>query len=150
MLGSLRAPEVALREAAESALQLIVGHSNLNNVLTGAGRDSLAHGAVALTQAALDAAGGGVRSLAVNITDMQLPDTVLPDQREVSKAIEDQARMAPTGRPMPMMSCRGRVPMRQRMLQDARQRSRARPLRLPRPISRASSSCRPRMRRRLK
>jgi membrane protease subunit HflK len=97
VLGGLRAPELALRGAAESALQLLVGHSNLNNVLSGAGRDSLSHGAVALTQAALDSAGGGVRILAINITDMQLPDTVIPDQREVSKAIEDQARMAADG-----------------------------------------------------
>jgi membrane protease subunit HflK len=97
VLGSLRAPEVALRGAAESALQLIVGHTNLSNVLAGAGRDSLAHGAVALTQAALDAGGGGVRVLAINITDMQLPDSVIPDQREVSKAIEDQTRMSAEG-----------------------------------------------------
>ncbi|MGA3158325.1 MAG: FtsH protease activity modulator HflK [Steroidobacteraceae bacterium] len=94
LLGSLRSPEVALREAAASALQLMVGHSTLGNVLTGAGRDSLAHGALALTQASLDAAGGGVHVLAVNITDIQLPDTVVPDQREVSKALEDQTHMS--------------------------------------------------------
>jgi membrane protease subunit HflK len=97
VLGSLRAPEPALRAAAESALQLVVGHTNLSNVLAGAGRDSLAHGAVALTQAALDAAGGGVRVVAINITDIQLPDSVIPDQREVNKAIEDQARMSAEG-----------------------------------------------------
>jgi membrane protease subunit HflK len=97
LLGSLRSPEAALRAAGESALQLLVGHSTLGNVLTGAGRDSLAHGAVTLTQAALDAAGGGIRVLAVNITDIQLPDTVVPDQREVSKALEDQTRMSAEG-----------------------------------------------------
>jgi membrane protease subunit HflK len=94
MLGNLRDPEVALRAAGESAFQLIVGHTNLSNVLSGASRDSLARGALALTQVALDAAGGGVRVLAINITDMQLPDSVIPAQREVSKAIEDQARMS--------------------------------------------------------
>jgi modulator of FtsH protease HflK len=94
LLGSLRSPEVALRVAGESALQLMVGHSTLGNVLSGAGRDSLAHGVLALTRAALAAAGGGVQVLAVNITDVNLPDTVVPDQREVSKALEDQTRMS--------------------------------------------------------
>ena len=97
LLGTLRAPELALRDAGESALQLLVGHATLSNVLSGAGRDSLAHGALTLVQAALDAAGGGVRVLAINITDIQLPDTVIPAQREVSKAIEDQARLSAEG-----------------------------------------------------
>jgi len=94
LLGSLRSPEAALRAAAEGALQLIIGHSTLSNVLSGTNRDSLTRGALALAQAELDAGGGGVRVLAVNITDIQLPETVVPAEREVNKAIEDQARMS--------------------------------------------------------
>jgi membrane protease subunit HflK len=91
-LDNLRAPDVALRAAAESALQLLVGHSTLSKILTGANRDALAASALTLTQNAIDSAGGGVHVLAINITDLQLPDNVIPAQRDVSKALEEQVR----------------------------------------------------------
>jgi membrane protease subunit HflK len=91
LVNNLRLPDVAVREAAESALQLLVGHSTLSNLLTGSNRDSIALSARTLTQNAMDSASAGVRVLAVNI-DIQLPDSVVPAQREVNKALEDQKR----------------------------------------------------------
>jgi membrane protease subunit HflK len=97
LVDNIRSPDEALRAAAESALQLVVGHSTLSSVLTGPNRDSMARSALTLTQNAMDSAGSGIHVVAINITDIQLPDNVVPAQREVSKALEEQARMSAEG-----------------------------------------------------
>lgn len=92
VLFRVRDPEATLREVSESAIREIVGRSDLNDVLVGATRPRVTARSKELIQRTLDAYGTGIAVTTVNLTDVQVPDAVVPSQRDANKALADQER----------------------------------------------------------
>jgi membrane protease subunit HflK len=93
VLFRVREPEATLREVSESAIRETVGRSELNDVLVGATRPQVTARTKDLIQKTLDAYGTGILVTTVNLTDVQVPEAVVPSQRDANKALADQERV---------------------------------------------------------
>jgi len=85
-------PEATLRGVSESAFRQIVGQSPLDDVLVGATRPHITQRTKELIQRTLDFYNAGITVTSVNLTDVQVPDAVIPSQRDANKALADQER----------------------------------------------------------
>src|SRR2546430_91529 len=88
----VRDPEVTLSEVSESAIREIVGRSVLDDVLVGATRPQITRRSKELIQRTLDYYNAGITVTTVNLTDVQVPEAVIPSQRDANKALADQER----------------------------------------------------------
>jgi membrane protease subunit HflK len=91
-LFAVRDPESSLREVSESAIREIVGRSDLEGVLV-SNRQQVTERTMDLIQRTLDFYGTGIRVTSVNLTDVQVPEAVVPSQRDANKAIADRDRL---------------------------------------------------------
>jgi modulator of FtsH protease HflK len=89
----VRDPEETLREVSESAIREIVGRSELDEVLVGATRPQVTRRTKELIQHTLDLYNTGITVTTVNLTDVQVPEPVIPSQRDANKALADQERL---------------------------------------------------------
>ncbi len=92
VLFGVRDPEETLHQVSESAIRQVVGRGRLADVLSGAQRPQLMERAKALIQQRLDAYGAGIEVTSVNLTDVEVPDAVIPAQRDANRAIADRER----------------------------------------------------------
>jgi modulator of FtsH protease HflK len=85
-------PTETLREVSESAIRQVVGQSVLDDVLVGKTRPNITRRTKDLIQSTLDRYGTGIIVSTVNLTDVQVPEAVIPSQRDANKALADQER----------------------------------------------------------
>jgi len=88
----VRNPEDTLSEVSESAIREIVGRSTLNDLLVGSTRPEVTRRTKELIQSVLDNYGAGITVTTVNLEDVQVPDAVIPSQRDANKAQADKER----------------------------------------------------------
>jgi membrane protease subunit HflK len=88
----VRDPEATLSEVSESAIREIVGRSTLNELLVGSTRAEITRRAKELIQRVLDYYNSGIVVTTVNLEDVQVPDAVIPSQRDANKAQADKER----------------------------------------------------------
>lgn len=93
-LFEVRDPEGTLREVSESAIREVIGRNPLDSVLAGEPRRAITTNTRDLIQKTLDTYGTGIRVSSVNLTEVQVPEPVLPSQRDANKAIEDRERFS--------------------------------------------------------
>ncbi len=91
-LFSVRDPEQTISEVSESAIREIVGRSELDDVLVGSTRPQITRRTKELIQKTLDYYNSGITVTTVNLTDVQVPEAVIPSQRDANKALADQER----------------------------------------------------------
>ena len=91
-LFQVKDPESTLSEVSEMAIREVVGRSQLDEVLVGKTRPEITHRTKELIQHTLDAYNTGITVTTVNLTDVQVPDAVIPSQRDANKALADQER----------------------------------------------------------
>src|ERR1700730_15682112 len=91
-LFAVKDPEATLSEVSEMAIREIVGRSELDNVLVGKTRPEITRRAKELIQYTLDNYNTGITITTVNLTDVQVPEAVIPSQRDANKALADQER----------------------------------------------------------
>lgn len=92
VLFAVKDPESTLSEVSEMAIREIVGRSKLDDVLVGATRPEITRRTKDLIQATLDTYQTGITITTVNLTDVQVPEAVIPSQRDANKALADQER----------------------------------------------------------
>jgi modulator of FtsH protease HflK len=92
VLFAVKDPETTLSEVSEMAIREVVGRSELDNVLVGKTRPEITRRAKALIQQTLDSYKTGITITTVNLTDVQVPEAVIPSQRDANKALADQER----------------------------------------------------------
>ncbi len=85
-------PEATLNEVSESAIREIVGRSTLDEVLVGNTRPEITRRTKELIQRTLDNYDSGITVTTVNLKDVQVPDAVIPSQRDANKAQADKER----------------------------------------------------------
>lgn len=85
-------PSGTLREVSESAIREVIGRSKLDEVLVGATRPQITQRTKQLIQETLDQYDTGIVVSTVNLTDVQVPEAVIPSQRDANKALADQER----------------------------------------------------------
>jgi modulator of FtsH protease HflK len=85
-------PEGTLREVSESAIREVIGRSKLDDVLIGETRPKITQRTKELIQETLQQYDTGIVVSTVNLTDVQVPDAVIPAQRDANKALADQER----------------------------------------------------------
>ena len=90
VLFQVRDPEVALGEVSQSALREVVGQSTLQDVLAGVTRPQVTQRTMQLVQRMLDTYNSGIEVSSVNLTDVQVPDPVIPSQHDANKALADE------------------------------------------------------------
>lgn len=93
-LFAARDPDALVREMGEAATRELVGARSIEVLMGGTERVSLTSALRAEVQRPLDALGLGVRVLAVNLTDVQVPQAVLAAQRELVQAGVERERVA--------------------------------------------------------
>jgi membrane protease subunit HflK len=81
---------VTLGEVSQSALREVVGQSTLQDVLAGVTRPQVTQRTMQLVQHMLDAYNSGIAVSSVNLTDVQVPDPVIPSQHDANKALADE------------------------------------------------------------
>jgi len=91
-LFQVREPETTLSEVSESAIRQIVGQSTLDDLLVGSTRPEITRKAKELIQHTLDYYNSGITVTTVNLEDVQVPDAVIPSQRDANKAQADKER----------------------------------------------------------
>jgi membrane protease subunit HflK len=91
-LFAVKSPEATLSEVSEMAIREVVGRSELDNVLVGKTRPQITRRAKELIQYTLDNYNTGITITTVNLTDVQVPEAVIPSQRDANKALADQER----------------------------------------------------------
>jgi modulator of FtsH protease HflK len=91
-LFSVYDPEATLNEVSESAMREIVGRSTLDDVLVGNTRPEITRRTKELIQHTLDNYDAGITVTTVNLKDVQVPDAVVPSQRDANKAQADKER----------------------------------------------------------
>src|SRR5579863_7229384 len=89
----VRDPETTLSEVSESAIREIVGRSTLDEVLVGTTRPEITRRTKELIQHTLDSYNAGITVTTVNLEDVQVPDAVIPSQRDANKAQADKERL---------------------------------------------------------
>jgi len=92
VLFQVKDPEATLREVSESAIRQVVGQSVLDDVLVGKTRPKITQRTKELIQETLQQYGAGITVSTVNLTDVQVPEAVIPSQRDANKALADQER----------------------------------------------------------
>jgi membrane protease subunit HflK len=92
VLFAVKDPEATLSEVSEMAIREVVGRSELDNVLVGKTRPEITRRAKELIQRTLDSYNTGITITTVNLTDVQVPEAVIPSQRDANKALADQER----------------------------------------------------------
>jgi membrane protease subunit HflK len=93
-LFAVRDGEILVRALGEAAARELVGQRRIAELLGGASRTPLVNALRSSLQQPLDALGAGVRVLAVDLTDVQVPEAVLPSQRDLVQAGEERDKMA--------------------------------------------------------
>jgi len=88
----VRDPESTLSEVSESAIRQIVGQSTLVDLLVGSTRPEITRRTKELIQTVLDTYNTGITVTTVNLEDVQVPDAVVPSQRDANKAQADKER----------------------------------------------------------
>ncbi len=88
----VREPEQTLSEVSESAIREIVGRSTLDDLMVGSTRPEVTRRAKDLIQHTLDYYNSGITVTTVNLEDVQVPDAVIPSQRDANKAQADKER----------------------------------------------------------
>jgi modulator of FtsH protease HflK len=91
-LFQVKQPEQTLREVSESAIREVVGRSNLEQIFV-SGREEVTTRTRELIQRTLDQYNTGIAVTSVNLTDVQVPEAVVPSQRDANKAIADKERL---------------------------------------------------------
>ncbi len=91
-LFQVKQPEQTLREVSESAIREVVGRSNLEQIFV-SGREEVTTRTRELIQRTLDQYNSGIAVTSVNLTDVQVPEAVVPSQRDANKAIADKERL---------------------------------------------------------
>src|SRR5215472_11377906 len=89
----VRDPESTLSEVSESAIREIVGRSTLDELLVGSTRPEITRRTKELIQGVLDSYNTGITVTTVNLEDVQVPDAVVPSQRDANKAQADKERL---------------------------------------------------------
>jgi modulator of FtsH protease HflK len=89
----VRDPESTLSEVSESAIREIVGRSTLDELLVGSTRPDITRRTKELIQRVLDYYNAGITVTTVNLEDVQVPDAVVPSQRDANKAQADKERL---------------------------------------------------------
>jgi modulator of FtsH protease HflK len=89
-LFAVKDPESTLSEVSEMAIREVVGRSELDSVLVGKTRPEITRRAKDLIQKTLDTYNTGLTITTVNLTDVQVPEAVIPAQRDANKALADQ------------------------------------------------------------
>ncbi|HEV7445462.1 MAG TPA: FtsH protease activity modulator HflK [Steroidobacteraceae bacterium] len=92
ILFAVKDPEATLSEVSEMAIREVVGRSELDNVLVGKTRPEITRRTKELIQHTLDNYNTGITITTVNLTDVQVPEAVIPSQRDANKALADQER----------------------------------------------------------
>jgi membrane protease subunit HflK len=92
VLFAVKDPEATLSEVSEMAIREIVGRSELDDVLVGKTRPEITRRTKELIQHTLDTYNTGITITTVNLTDVQVPEAVIPSQRDANKALADQER----------------------------------------------------------
>jgi membrane protease subunit HflK len=92
-LFAVKDPEATLREVSESAIRQVVGQSVLDDVLVGKTRPKITQRTQELITTTLDQYGTGIVVSSVNLTDVQVPEAVIPSQRDANKALADQEKV---------------------------------------------------------
>jgi modulator of FtsH protease HflK len=87
-----RDPELQLRALTESAVRQTLAGMTLDQALSGPQRQELTVNAQHLVDGAIGAAGNGIKLVALNLTDIQVPEQVQAAWSGASKAIEDRQR----------------------------------------------------------
>ena len=90
VLFQVRDPEATLGEVSQSALREVVGQSTLQDVLAGVTRPQVTQRTHQLIQHMLDSYNSGIEVSSVNLTDVQVPDPVVPSQHDANKALADE------------------------------------------------------------
>lgn len=93
-LFAARDPDALVRELAEAVTRERVGARSIEVLMGGTDRSALTSALRAAMQEPLDAMGMGVRVLAVNLTDVQVPQSVLAAQRELVQAGVEREKIA--------------------------------------------------------
>jgi modulator of FtsH protease HflK len=88
----VRDPEATLNEVSESAIREVIGRGTLDEVLVGNTRPDITRRAKELIQRVLDNYDSGIAVTTVNLKDVQVPDAVIPSQRDANKAQADKER----------------------------------------------------------
>jgi len=88
----VRDPESSLRQASETVIRELAAAQNLDALLSGAARAQISAAARPRIQQIMDAFHTGITVTAVNLSEMQLPDTVVAVQRDLAKAAEERQR----------------------------------------------------------
>ncbi|MEZ5499354.1 MAG: FtsH protease activity modulator HflK [Steroidobacteraceae bacterium] len=91
VLFRVRDPESTLRSVSESAIREVVGRSELNAILV-SNRQAATDMTRDLIQSTLDRYETGITVQTVNLTDVQVPEAVIPSQRDANKALADKER----------------------------------------------------------
>jgi modulator of FtsH protease HflK len=85
-------PDATLNEVSEAAIREVVGRSKLEEVLVGGTRPQITKRTKALIQQTLNYYNTGITVTTVNLIDVQVPEPVIPSQRDANKALADQER----------------------------------------------------------
>lgn len=85
-------PDATLNEVSESAIRETIGRSTLDEVLVGNTRPEITRRTKELIQRVLDNYDAGITVTTVNLKDVQVPDAVIPSQRDANKAQADKER----------------------------------------------------------
>jgi membrane protease subunit HflK len=93
-LFAARDPDALVRELGEATTRDLVGARSIEVLMGGAQRVALTTALRAAVQKTLDIMGLGVRVLAVNLTDVQVPQAVLAAQRDLVQAGVERERIA--------------------------------------------------------
>jgi len=91
-LFQVKQPEQTLREVSESAIREVVGRSDLETIFV-SNREQVTTRTRELIQRTLDQYNTGITVTSVNLTDVQVPEAVVPSQRDANKAIADKERL---------------------------------------------------------
>ncbi|MGH7094237.1 MAG: FtsH protease activity modulator HflK [Stellaceae bacterium] len=91
-LFNIRAPEMTVKSASESALREVIGEHPLAMELS-AGREQIEGDTKTLLQQLLDAYGAGITVTQVTLQRVDPPDQVIAAFRDVQAALADQARL---------------------------------------------------------
>lgn len=93
-LFAVRDTDALVGVLGEAAARELVGQRRIAELLGGASRTPLVNAMRTSLQQPLDALGTGVRVLAVDLTDVQVPEAVLPSQRDLVQAGEERDKIA--------------------------------------------------------